>query len=358
MIVGREHQRIPSLDGLRAFSIFLVMFNHLVLGLDLPWSPRTLALFDVGRLGVKVFFVISGFLITTLLLDELGKTNTISLPRFYLRRTLRIFPPYYCFLAVMLVFYALGRISVNPREFVYAATYTSNYSQMTWNLGHTWSLSVEEQFYLLWPALLLLLGRRRGLFCAGAMLFLSPLARVYMPTTGRLETVADSLVCGCLLAGMRHQLLLDSRVTKLVKSNAFFLVSLAIVTLIELLASRPSLVPTRVFNLCLVSVQNLLIALMIHWCITNHQGVIGRVLNCAPLSFIGVISYSLYIWQQPFFNHFDPTWFTQFPVNVFCIATLAIISYYCVEQPSLELRRWLDAKFMRRRAEPAIVARD
>ena len=345
----RDHLRIPSLDGLRAISIGLVVLSHLVPCLHLPWPGGLLAVFDLGRLGVRVFFVISGFLITQLLLDERARRGAISLPRFYFRRTMRIFPPYYAFLIVMFLLRGAGAVAAPSADFLHAATYTSNYFPFGWNLGHSWSLSVEEQFYLIWPALLIALGPRRWLWGVGAILVLSPVTRLWWPSQTRLDTVADSLAVGCLLAGLRDRLIARRPAPRLMLSAWTFVLSFAVVTFIELLATRPSVAPTWLFNLMLVSVQNALIALVVHWSILNHDGWIGRVLNSRPLSFIGVISYSIYIWQQPFLNHFIVSPLTTFPLSLAAVLACAVVSYYGLERPALALRRRLEE---RRAPEP------
>ena len=113
--------------------------------------------------GVQTFFVISGFLITHILLKELNATGTISLKRFYFRRAFRIFPPFYAYLAVAAALTLTGVFVGHLRAFIVAGTYLSNYmgggSEL---LEHTWSLSLEEQFYPGWPAALLLLGARKS----------------------------------------------------------------------------------------------------------------------------------------------------------------------------------------------------
>ena len=134
-----------------------------------------------AHLGVSVFFVISGFLITSLLLKELDATGTIAIKRFYLRRAFRIFPPFYFYLAIVFVLAVVGLFPTPLRAFFFAATYTSDYylgpGSGSGGLQHLWSLSVEEQFYLLWPAALLLLGKRRAIYLAWFLILVSPLSR-------------------------------------------------------------------------------------------------------------------------------------------------------------------------------------
>src|SRR6185503_16392845 len=154
-------RRVPSLDGLRAISIALVVFCHMAGTRGFPISEAAGNILPFAALGVRVFFVISGFLITKLLLAEWSRTGGIDLSRFYLRRTLRIMPPYYVLLVAVAMAASVDLIRLAPGDLAHAATYTSNYApDRSWWIGHTWSLSVEEQFYLLWPAVLLLAGRR------------------------------------------------------------------------------------------------------------------------------------------------------------------------------------------------------
>ena len=164
-------RRIPSLDGFRAISILMVCYGHLSGTRNFPVSIVEYGRWcgDVAHLGVLVFFVISGFLITSLLMSEHEMTDAVSLKRFYLRRIVRIFPAFYAFILVMAVATLLGAAQLTGRDFAYALTYTVNFEpNRALQIGHLWSLSVEEQFYLLWPLTLLLLRERRALFVAVA----------------------------------------------------------------------------------------------------------------------------------------------------------------------------------------------
>ncbi|TMA40976.1 MAG: acyltransferase, partial [Deltaproteobacteria bacterium] len=150
----RQSGRIPSLDGLRALSISLVVFGHLGGTVGFPIGSPRLVLPFLAVLGVRVFFVISGYLITRLLLDEQEKRGSICLSMFYFRRIFRILVPYYVFLIAMAAAARLGWVELGPGDLGYALAYIGNYHpHSAWTLGHTWSLAVEEQFYVLWPLL-------------------------------------------------------------------------------------------------------------------------------------------------------------------------------------------------------------
>ena len=159
------------MDGLRAISVLMVILGHSV------WPGRTgkfFASIRQGSLGVAIFFVISGFLITHLLLKELNRTETISLKRFYVHRAFRILPPFYVFLAVVGVRSLLHIEPVSLSNFACAGLYVWNYNLhfSDWILGHLWSLSLEEQFYLLWPLCLVFFSKRSCLRIACVLIAL------------------------------------------------------------------------------------------------------------------------------------------------------------------------------------------
>ena len=344
--------RIPSLDGLRALSIGLVLISHLIMLRDFPLRPADVDRWAdaLGAFGVRVFFVLSGFLITSLLLDELRRRGRIHLARFYFRRSLRIFIPYYAFLGVLLVFGGLDLVALRPADVLHAATYTMNYfPERAWPLGHSWSLSVEEQFYILWPAALLL-GRRQGLWLAGAMLVLAPVMRlavfyfapelVRYEAGYRFETVADALATGCLLAGCRDWLNRAPRAQRALSSHLFVLVPLLVVFAATW---HPEFRPYLVVG---VTIQNLGIAACIAWTVANPGGWIGKFLNLRPMILVGTMSYSIYLWQQPIINPFSATplpWL----LSLALLAVAAGASYYLIERPAVAWRRRLEARVFR-----------
>jgi len=154
-----RRRHFASLDGLRCLSILAVLWHHSPHGEATPLTR--------GFLGVDLFFVLSGFLITTLLLRERDATGTISLRAFYMRRVLRIFPLYYATvlgLAALLTVWRpdTGLTAGFLHSLPWYLTYTSNWGPKEDLFAHAWSLAVEEQFYLLWPPFLVWLGTRRA----------------------------------------------------------------------------------------------------------------------------------------------------------------------------------------------------
>jgi peptidoglycan/LPS O-acetylase OafA/YrhL len=343
--VASPSEKIPALDGLRGISIGLVLLAHLSGTRDLATGQRLPDLDSLGNLGVRIFFVISGYLITLLLLQERAATGRISLLRFYLRRGVRIFPAAYLYMGVMFSMAAFGLVLLAPGDRLHALTYTVNYHHLrSWFVSHLWSLSVEEQFYLLWPATLLLLGTRRGLHLALALVLTAPLIRValwvYWPQR-RIEigeaftTIGDAIASGCLLAGMRERLGRSPRYLRLVSSRWFALLPILVFVLngfqqypvIDFLVGE--------------TIMNLAIALTIDRCVRVSDDWVRRLLDSRLLSGMGVLSYSLYLWQEPFLNRFSRAEVTWFPVNLMLTFAAAVASHYLVERPLLRLRQRL-----------------
>jgi len=299
---------------------------------------------------VRIFFIISGYLITRLLIDEQRSHGRISLTMFYLRRTLRIFPALYFFILAIMWANAAGLVSVSRPDFLAAVTYTINYKYSTvWELGHLWSLAVEEQFYLLWPVAIVALGLNRALKVACAVVLAAPLVRIFtlvLVPSQRLiighpfQTIADPLAVGCLLAGLRGWLANLPSYQDFLQSKTFYI----LVPLTLLLNWLPG---TKVNMLATQTLINFCIVVCIDRWVNYPTGIGGWFLNLAPLRFIGVLSYSLYIWQQLFLNRNRQESWTTFPVNLALAFAAALLSYYLVERPFLDLRRRIEKAVLR-----------
>jgi len=349
--VAQASPRIESLDGLRAIAILLVVYGHARGTPGFPAGFRDLTrVGDVAELGVRFFFAISGFLITSLLAAELRKTSTLRLGSFYARRAFRIFPAYYFYLGVFVVLSLAGVVSLPWRDALLAATYLSDFQgKRAWVVGHTWSLSVEEQFYLVWPLALRMAGLRRGLWIALAVFALGPVIRlawaVLLPSVEHrnmiaeaFPTVADSLATGCALMLAGPRLSASERYLNLLRSPVLVPALLAVLFACVRLADSHYWLNWLVLE----SVSCVCVALVIDRYVRYPGGPVGRALNFRPLMFVGTISYSLYLWQQPFLvqaplREDTPVWF-RFPLNLGLACVAALGSYYLIEKPFLRLR--------------------
>ena len=322
-----------------------------------------------GELGVHVFFVISGFLISSILLRELAQAGHIDLRRFYFRRTLRIFPAFYCYLGVIFAAEVLGIARperVAPIANVLpAATYASDLVNLVgkdWFLAHAWSLAVEEQFYLLWPAALVLLGARGGARLAGAVVLAAPFVRVLLIRFGvdgldyRPEPWADALAIGCLLAMMRPAL-------HRMRAYRWFLRSpspILLVLVAFIIVAHPAwseMPPARLVGflneLVVRPLQNVAVVLCVDWCMSNPAGRIGRLLNWRPIAGLGVLSYSLYLWQQVFFSPQNGLSGWEFVLVLPAALAAAACSYRFVERPVLQFRERVEPRIFKPRPTPA-----
>lgn len=347
----RSTSRIPSLDGLRAISIVLVLMSHVPHTYGYPLHSTweiVLGNFGIahGEMGVAVFFVISGYLITTLLMKEREKSGRISLGNFYVRRALRIFPAAYLYLLAVTVL-DWHRIPKGPllAGWLYCMDFMRN---PPWKLLHLWSLAVEEQFYLLWPAILILFWKKKEKIAIGAILA-AIVFRVIFIHEGldyimgyAFPCVEDALAAGCLLAMCR-----DRVPTKVVDR-------LVAPMLIFVLVVNQFPLPFEVYPLLLQTPRNLCIALLVDHCIRKEYWF----LNWGPVAWLGVISYSLYLWQMPFMKQSPSAnpghiWF-EFPFNLGFALLAGCASHYLVERPVLRFR---DRIFRKPYAQAELVAR-
>lgn len=328
---------ISSLDGLRALSILIVIAQHFSSAHQ--FGPHDyLWRFQLGDLGVRIFFVISGFLITTLLMEENTRHGKIDLYRFYARRFLRIFPAYYFFLAIIFIFTISSVIPNQLGDLLSPLFYFSNYFETSRVLAHTWSLSVEQQFYLIWPFIIVLIGFRYGLCIAIAFALLAPLYRLYLsldvpnaPTIwAHFQTTGDAIAAGCIFAMLRERLWAFKTYRSLINQR---MLALAVLAIGFLATSHKWPV---FWNGAGSFMMTLLIVIMTDCCIRMNQSIAFKVLNSAPLVFIGTISYSLYIWQQ-LFAYGKLT--QHAALSTICLFIVACLSYFLVERPALKLKR-------------------
>jgi peptidoglycan/LPS O-acetylase OafA/YrhL len=335
--------RIPSLDGLRALSIALVLLAHVRGTRYAPALSWMNICGDIGNLGVRIFFVISGFVITRLLYREIDRTGGISLSGFLRRRAIRIVPAFATYVAAVALAATMGVLEVEPQDFRSALTFTANFdADRSWYIGHLWSLSVEEQFYLCWPAFLVVVGRSGMAWAAAALLIVGPLARVglhvfapdYRWAIGEsLPTVIDALACGGLLAALHDRLAVSGRYLRWLRSRT---VACAPLAAVALNAAGPHIAFSYTIGQTLL---NAVIAFWLHRLVMFPESAVGRMLNSRPAVAVGAISYSLYLWQQPFLHRDSDLLVASFPLNLACAVGAALLSYHLIERPALDAGR-------------------
>jgi peptidoglycan/LPS O-acetylase OafA/YrhL len=357
-------RRIPSLDGLRALSILLVVALHSLQRFERthPISGIWGAIFD-GDTGVFIFFVISGYLITSLLLHEHQKRGSISLRGFYFRRAMRILPPLYTYVGFLLLLGWFGKLQIVKLDIIAALFFFHDYvGGAMWSLEHFWTLSIEEQFYFLWPFLLLyalrkpgLEGRLKASKIAITIILIEPIIRVIGFTLARgtflqngysFHAHADSLMFGCLVALLQGTPTFERFYAFATK---VWWIPPAAILLCDLLNVRFRNYWRMPFG---YTINGVAISLFLLWCVRNSHSRPGRLLNSRFIDHIGVLSYSIYIWQTLFLNHNNVTLFGPslkllytFPFSWIAILAVAELSHYLIERPSLRLRDFLIKRF-------------
>lgn len=356
LLPAGQYGYIPGLDGLRALAVLIVMVAHFELTHLVP-----------GGFGVTVFFFISGFLITRLLLAEHEKKGRIGLRDFYTRRIIRLYPALlFMVLGSSVLFLGLGIGGPSRGELLAATFYVTNAYQlgvtsgaaepfMSWT--HLWSLAVEEHFYLVFPAVLMALGptKRRTIFVMYAVLLIIPMWRAalaallspemagtytYMMTDARM----DSLLWGCLLSLLLHHA--DGR-EALKRLVGWVPVGAACgLILLTLLFRDESF--RMVSRYTLQGVALLVLTLNLYF--LRHLRFALDILEWRPLARIGVLSYALYLWHFPIFDvavrYMDGA-ILQAGVAFIATYLVAEFSYRCVEAPFVALRKRFGAHIVK-----------
>ena len=344
-------QRISSLDGLRAVSIVLVVLSHTksLLPATLTQSGLFRYLVGGGLHGVQVFFVISGYLITLLLLREIERTADISLKSFYVRRIFRIFPAFYAYLAAIAVLWIAGWTRQDGRTFLAAASYTIVYlpHPQGWLVQHAWSLSIEEQFYLIWPVLLLISHRRGFLLkLAIGLLAAMPALRsliAFHASAGALEhnrllvnlSSIDMLMMGCLLALLSGRKNWRAWCERWMRGWPVAALAFSGLVLVPYAGAKLGGSEGGLFAEVLgFSVTALAIGAATEYVVRKPESAAGRVLNTSAMRHIGLISYSIYLWQQLFTASDTKLGLLTFPL----ILITAEISFRLIERPAMRFR--------------------
>lgn len=340
---GMGVQRIPELDGLRGLAICLVFIGHFG-----TFSARSSGLWTAfAEVGVLLFFVLSGFLITSLLCaEERSHQQRVNLRYFYVRRALRLLPAAWTFISITALLKVSGLVTDESWGGIGASLlYVRNIFGRGTTLGHLWSLSLEEQFYFIWPLLFVVFPKRRlgvaltvvgvitgaRVFCMAFQLLDARTGVFYLRPWFRF----DSIMAGCVLALVKERsplLFRERRVwfKRLTNPIGAFIVLGAL----GYFEWERAVIPWS-------------LAIQTMACVAILAGIAGGtsrglafVLRRRPITFLGKVSYSLYLWQQLFIVTKVPDWgFVRQPfVDVIFTFACALLSWYLIERPFLRLK--------------------
>jgi peptidoglycan/LPS O-acetylase OafA/YrhL len=322
MMNEEQTGRTKTLDGWRGIAIIMVLVQHYQAAF--PGNAQ----YSLGQHGVQLFFVLSGYLITSQILSD----ERFDLKAFYIRRAFRILPPALLYLSVLVLLTAFTPFRVCGNDIWACLFFFRNYvaeTAINTCTGHFWSLSLEEQFYLLWPALIVLLGRRKASFAAAGLAAAIAIYRIRSWSfyalglhALRTEVRADGLLVGCVLGvALTH-----IPIRQWVERFGMILFWPALVFFAFDVVTVQSFIPLH---------ESVAIAIMLGASSRNPETLVGRLLEWKFLKISGVLSYSIYIWQGLFLR---PNW------GIFGFVLLGssiIISYCFVEQPARKLGRRL-----------------
>ena len=350
--------RITVLDSWRGISISLVVAGHVsVFRYALPINSAEI---PVATLGVKIFFVISGFIITKLALAEADNTGRFSIGYFYLRRAFRILPPLAVYLAALVALASLGVIDQPIHGIAHSALFLCNLSNAScgWFAGHTWSLAFEEQFYLVFPFVLLMGQARRTITVLCVALMTAPLIKVAFHLgypwshlsmyTPAFSFIAFGSVCACY----------ETTVAKLAAGRlgnwltATACASLGVIVAIQSIPAGLG----RPLSYLQAGLDTTVLVLCCGWLVSSslHQdNALTALLKARPLAALGLCSYSLYLWQELFVG---PPSVYFVAVNWFAWPLMfpaALLSYLLFEKPSTRVRRLIETS-IRKRERPGL----
>lgn len=343
---------IPGYDGLRALSILMVLTAHLG-WLDGMYTdaylPKRIAFLINGNTGVNIFFTLSGFLITRMLLAEREKTGSIHLKHFFIRRGLRLLPPLLLFLVAAAILMFFDAIQVSWVGILFSVFYLYNFIPdrfYTGELGHLWSLAVEEQFYLFWPFAIRWSTRRKVVVSATFLLIACIIAQYALPLVSIVWNQKPHLLTdmfhvgrwflpaiGPIMIGSLACLLVRSDKNQEAAPHASFLLLSAI------LYASPLLMPDVLLDYSKY-LQAMGIVLLLLWLLRNQHSVVTRVLEWSPLAYLGRISFGVYIYHGLFLRTGPGGEMVvqQFPYNLILTLITAVVSYELVEKRVLRLK--------------------
>lgn len=333
-------KRIPSLDGFRAISIILVLIAHSRLSTGFPARYEDLA--RHGAVGVTVFFVISGFLITWLLLTEQKNKGYINLKRFYINRCFRILPVFLLYTLFVFYWNHKENIDLKNTDLLHVLTFTVNFQEdRNWYTGHFWTLSIEEQFYIFWPVILILFNKhlKTTLYL---LIIYSCISRVIaykfsviaIITLTPFFNYSDAIFVGALGGIIFFENPVICKKT-IFNSYPAQLLAVFLICVFVYCSGYGKLAKVALpFGNLIISTS---ILFLLFSYIRPSNSIVYKFLNSRFIVHIGILSYSIYIWQQ-FFVVGKYGW-RIFPLSILVIYVVSLISYYLWEKSFLTMKK-------------------
>lgn len=352
-------ERILGFDGVRGIGAILVVLTHMhaFLKLNDAGVPVSVTQSIDGFVALQAFFALSGFLITHMLIREHDANGRISLSDFYIRRALKIFPLYYLSLALVAVLHSVGDHVSNWTSISFAGLYIHNFIPRQWYsaiLGHTWSLAVEEHFYLVWPltAGWLAFSRRRMLKVLAAFLALSFICVITLGNSEWLDRrfflerwtpiAGANIAFGCAIAVLISGRDGSARVRTWLAGRYNIMVAVLLWASALWFPDAPFLT-TQYF-------RGIGVALFIGWLYLNQSSLLIRFLELSPLAYLGRISYGIYIYQGIFlstgpYRAAGQTWPPEQWLGLPLLILVAPLSYHFFEQPIMRFKRHFTPRY-------------
>lgn len=344
-------KNIPGLNGIRAVAVILVIISH-----RFPIN-NFVHIFPLGGFGVDIFFVLSGFLISRILFFQIksiennSSNNLKIIKNFILRRCIRIFPIYY--LLLFFLYLTKGIIGNDFQEnfkwyFFYCANYL-NFNESRWfgALAHLWSLSVEEQFYIFWPLLLVFVFRNRILFLICSIIIIGTIAPFFYHGFVNILTISciNAFGIGALLSFV--EIFEPSYEVLFLKITSYIFIPILLLIFVNYI-----IVPIPYFSERLAI--SLLAIFIIAICRYNPDSyLVTNILDSKPLNFIGIISYGIYlyhnivpkywVWAIHKIGFVTPSTINEFSyleffIQTFVIVGISYLSWILIEKPILKFK--------------------
>jgi len=344
--MSKRIQKIDQLDSLRALAAFCVILHHFL-------PEYNIGTFSFGWIGVDVFFVVSGYLITAILLEQKAviTDKILIIKNFVIKRALRLFPVYYLFITFFLILMCtIGLYVWDQGDGIYFYTYTQNIlffreGMKGIQINHLWTLAVEEQFYLFWPWVLIYISNNRLIRILMIIIPLTMLFKSFfdmddsrMLTLAHFDTLGSGALMALLIKENREQLLLFLNKIKILT---------IIIPLLILIVGTGYELPYFITVLAVL----ILSTSMVNGCHYNFTGIFGRVLDLTFLKYLGKISYGLYLYHKPipYFvklvagkSHIYINNIVLFLLSIILTISISHLSFLILEKRFLKLKNKFD----------------